>query len=79
MNAPAAAIVLRPPRARDRSRVRRMVTDTGKFRPDEVDVAVEVFDGATAEPGVDYHALGAYDEDRLIGFTLFGPVPRLTP
>jgi len=75
MNAPAAAIVLRPPKARDRSRVRRMVTDTGKFRPDEVDVAVEVFDGATAEPGVDYHALGAYDEDRLVGFTLFGPVP----
>jgi ribosomal protein S18 acetylase RimI-like enzyme len=52
-----------------------MVIATGKFRLDEVDVAVEVFDDATSEPGVDYHALGAYDDDRLVGFTLFGQVP----
>lgn len=75
MNAPATALVLRAPRARDRASVRRMVADTGRFRPDEVEVAVEVFDDATREPGADYHALGAYDDERLVGFTLFGPVP----
>ncbi len=68
-------IVLRAPRAADRDRVHAMVEATGVFRPDEVDVALEVFDDAVAAPGVDYHALGAYDDDRLVGFTLYGPTP----
>lgn len=69
---------MRAPRAHDRSRVRPMVAATERFRPDEIDVAVEVFDDATREPGVDYHALGAYQDDRMVGFTLFGPVPCTT-
>ena len=68
-------IALRAPRAEDRDLVHAMVEATGVFRPDEVDVALEVFDDAVAAPGVDYHALGAYDDDRLVGFTLYGPTP----
>jgi ribosomal protein S18 acetylase RimI-like enzyme len=56
--------------------VAEIVRATGVFRPPEVEIALEVFDGAVAKPGVDYHALGAYDEsDRMIGFTCFGPTP----
>jgi ribosomal protein S18 acetylase RimI-like enzyme len=70
-----SVIVLRAPRAEDRDRVHAMVEATGVFRLEEVAVALEVFDDAVAAPGVDYHALGAYDEDRLVGFTLYGPTP----
>jgi len=72
----AAPLALRPPRPSDRSRVAEIVRATGVFRPAEVDIALEVFDGAMAKPGVDYHALGAYDEsDRMIGFACYGPTP----
>lgn len=70
-----SVIALRAPRAEDRDRVRGMAEATQVFRPDEVDVALEVFDDAIAAPGVDYHALGAYDDERLVGFTLYGPTP----
>lgn len=76
MSVTAAPLALRPPRPSDRRRVAEIVRATGVFRPAEVDIALEVFDGATAKPGVDYHALGAYDETgRLIGFTCYGPTP----
>lgn len=55
--------------------VRTMVAATGVFRPEEVEVAVEVFDDAVARPGVDYHGLGAYEGTRLIAFTLYGKTP----
>lgn len=70
-----SVLTLRAPRAVDRDRVRAMVEATGVFRPNEVDVALEVFDDAMAAPGIDYHLLGAYDDDRLVGFTAFGPTP----
>jgi ribosomal protein S18 acetylase RimI-like enzyme len=76
MSARTASIRLRTPRAADRARVAEMVAATGAFRPDELDVALEVFDDAVAQPGADYHALGAYDDDdRLVGFTCYGPTP----
>jgi ribosomal protein S18 acetylase RimI-like enzyme len=75
MSATGAAVILAAPSAADRARVRPMVDATGVFRPDEVDVAVEVFDDAVARPGTDYHALGAYEDDRLVGFALFGRTP----
>jgi len=56
--------------------VHDIVRATGVFRPAEVDIALEVFDGATQRPGVDYHALGAYDDaGQLIGFACFGHTP----
>jgi ribosomal protein S18 acetylase RimI-like enzyme len=75
MKATGAAVILAAPTAADRRRVRPMVEATGVFRTDEIDVAVEVFDDAVARPGVDYHGLGAYDGDRLVGFALFGKTP----
>ncbi|MGD2134646.1 MAG: GNAT family N-acetyltransferase [Gemmatimonadales bacterium] len=74
MSAITPVIDVRAPRVRDRSRVRHLVAATDRFRQDEIDVAVEVFDDATREPGVDYHGLAAYQGDGLVGFTLFGPV-----
>jgi ribosomal protein S18 acetylase RimI-like enzyme len=53
-----------------------MVRATGVFRPSEVEIALEVFDGAVARPGADYRSLGANDPaGRLTGFTLYGPTP----
>ncbi len=75
MSAADAVVTLGPLAAVDRNRVRAMVTATGVFRPDEVAVAVEVFDDATTRPGADYYGLGAYEADRLIGFTLYGRTP----
>jgi ribosomal protein S18 acetylase RimI-like enzyme len=75
MSATELVTTLGPLRAADRQRIPAMVDATGVFRPDEVDVAVEVFDGAVTQPGVDYHGIGAYEDDRLVGFALFGQTP----
>ncbi len=75
MTIPSPVIVLGPPRASDRDRVEEMVRAAGVFRPDEVAIALEVFDGAVEHPGADYHGLCAFDGDTLVGFTLFGPTP----
>lgn len=71
----ADGMVLRPPLPADRPRVREIVEASGVFRPDEVTIALEVLDGAIAAPGRDYWAVGAYRNDRLVGFAAFGPVP----
>ena len=65
----------RPPRASERAEVAEIVRGTGVFRPDEVDVALEVFDSFCEAPNVDYHALGAYAGGRMAGFALYGPTP----
>jgi ribosomal protein S18 acetylase RimI-like enzyme len=71
----AEAVALRPPSAADRVRVREIVEASGVFRPDEVAIALEVFDGAVAAPAKDYWAVGAYEDGHLVGFATFGPVP----
>lgn len=66
----------RPPEARHRQQVSDIVAATGVFRPDEVDVALEVFDGFCESPGTDYWAVGAYvGPDELAGFAFYGPTP----
>ncbi|MGD2154097.1 MAG: GNAT family N-acetyltransferase [Gemmatimonadales bacterium] len=66
----------RAPGPEDRPRVAQAVAATGMFRPDEVDVALEVFDDYCQAPGQDYHALAAYgDSGELAGFAFFGPTP----
>jgi ribosomal protein S18 acetylase RimI-like enzyme len=66
----------RPPEPADRPRVAQAVEATGVFRPDEVDVALEVFDDYCRAPGQDYYAVAAYGgADELAGFALFGPTP----
>lgn len=70
------AVSLRAPAADDRERVRAIVEASGVFRPDEVPIALEVFDGAVAAPGRDYWAVGAYGDDgQLVGFAAYGPTP----
>lgn len=75
MTASDVVLTLRPPRVADRARVARLVEAAGVFRSDEVAVAVEVFDGAAQQPGVDYYGLCAFDGETLTGFVLFGPTP----
>jgi ribosomal protein S18 acetylase RimI-like enzyme len=70
-----ATIALRPPVAADRARVRWLVESAGVFQLDEVPVALEVFDDAVASPGSDYRPIGAYDDEALVGYAIFGPVP----
>jgi ribosomal protein S18 acetylase RimI-like enzyme len=76
MTARGSGLRLKAPRTGDRDRVLRVVEATGVFRPEEVAIAMEVFDGAVEGPGVDYHAVGAFDDDdALVGFTCYGPTP----
>ncbi len=52
------------------------MTATGIFRPDEREVALEVFDDFCEAPGQDYHALAACSgPNELVGFALYGPTP----
>lgn len=72
----------------ERGRVREILDATGVFRPDEVDVALELFDEATNGVGrdarqvgttdavdADYELLGAYADGTLAGYACFGPTP----
>ena len=70
-----AATALRAPSVRDVERARQIVEQTGVFRSDEIGIAEEVFREAVDRPGKDYYALGAFEDDRLVGFTCFGPTP----
>lgn len=63
------------PGAQDRGRIRAIVEATGVFRPEEVDIALEVFDGGVARPGVDYTNVAAYAGDVLVGWAAYGRTP----
>lgn len=76
------------PRADERGRVREILAATGAFRPDEVEVALELFDEATSDapheapggaravvPASDYELVGAYADDTLAGYACYGPTP----
>jgi ribosomal protein S18 acetylase RimI-like enzyme len=64
------------PRRSHRPQVAAIVADTGIFRPDEIDVALEVFDAYCDAPGQDYSATAAFaGPDELAGFALYGPTP----
>jgi GNAT superfamily N-acetyltransferase len=63
--------------AADRGRIEEITRAVGLFRPDEIPVALEVFDeavraGPRAEP---YAALGADVDGRLAGWICWGPTP----
>jgi len=60
--------------AADRHRIEEISRAVGLFRADEITVALEVFDGATAG-SPDYIALGAEHEGRLAGWICWGPTP----
>ena len=78
MSRAVAALTHRPLEARDRARVEDMTRASPMFRPDEVTVALDVFDAATgngrrADP--DYRTLGAVAEGLLVGWICWGPTP----
>ena len=58
----------------DRGRIDAISRAVGLFRPDEIAVALEVFDGAAAG-SPDYLALGAEHDGRLAGWICWGPTP----
>jgi ribosomal protein S18 acetylase RimI-like enzyme len=55
-----------------RGRLREILDATTVFRPDEVTVALEVFDEALTG---DYEFLGGFDNDDLIAYACFGATP----
>ena len=55
-----------------RERLREILDATAVFRPDEVSVALELFDEG---PSGDYEFLGAFDDDNLIAYACFGATP----
>ena len=65
---------LRPVGHAQRAPLERLTAATGLFRPDEVAIAVELLDDALAGDD-DYRFLGAYADDRLVGYACWGPTP----
>src|SRR5207247_3790193 len=68
---------LRPVDHAQRAPLERLTAATGLFRPDEVAIAVELLDDALAGDD-DYRFLGAYADDRLVGYACWGPTPGTT-
>jgi D-alanine-D-alanine ligase len=74
----AIAPLIRPLSVSDRDRVEAMTRATGAFRPDEVSVAMQVFDaaigvGRARDP--DYETAGAEIDGTLSGWICWGPTP----
>lgn len=62
-------------RGNDRNAVRSIVERTLFFRPDEVDVAVELVDEHLSRGEASgYHFVFAEIEDRVIGYACYGPI-----
>ncbi len=62
----------------DRSRVEVMTRATTLFRPEEIPVALDVFDAATGvgrRPDPDYETAGAEVDGVLAGWIVWGPTP----
>ena len=69
-------------RPENRARLAELLVNTGAFHADEVEVALSLFDlahrvGGTGagEAPPDYEFVGAFEEERLIGYACFGPTP----
>ena len=65
---------LRPVGRAQRAPLERLTAATGLFGPEEVAIAVELLDDALAGDN-DYRFLGAYADDRLVGYACWGPTP----
>jgi GNAT superfamily N-acetyltransferase len=69
-------------RSENRARLAELLLDTGAFHADEVEVALSLFDlslraadaGAPETPP-DYEFVGAFEDERLVGYACFGPTP----
>jgi len=71
-------------RPRDRARVAELLVSTAAFSPDEIDVALQLFDVTVRDEGAtgaddahvpDYEFTGAFEGERLLGYACAGPTP----
>ena len=78
------SIRLGPLRPRDRARVAELLESTAVFSPEEIDVALQLFDASVADAGAagaddaqlaDYEFTGAFEGERLLGYACSGPTP----
>jgi ribosomal protein S18 acetylase RimI-like enzyme len=58
----------------DRDELALLLTTVEQFKPDELDVALELVDAALRDPASGYHAIVAREE-QLAGYICFGPTP----
>ena len=65
---------LRPVGRAHRARLEQLTRETGLFREGEVATAVELLDESLGGDE-DYQFLGAFDDDRLIGYACWGHTP----
>jgi len=62
-------------RAEDREVVRGVVAATGMFRPNELDVAVDLVDERLARGDASgYHFVFAEEAGRVVGYVCYGPI-----
>ncbi|MFQ5890159.1 MAG: GNAT family N-acetyltransferase [Gemmatimonadota bacterium] len=73
----AGTVTLAAVEASHRERIRQILEDTGVFRYDEVNVALEVLDVYLSQAGqTDYYIIGAFSEKgELVGYACYGPTP----
>jgi ribosomal protein S18 acetylase RimI-like enzyme len=72
---PSVSLRLLPDR-NDPGHVRRISTASGYFRPDEVDVAVELVEEALEKGDASgYHFIFAETDNLIAGYCCFGPIP----
>lgn len=72
---PAALPAIRPLQLRDRAVLHQLLTKDGLFTREEVSVALELIDGALADPGGEYRVLCAELAGVLAGYVCYGPTP----
>lgn len=72
----SSGISIRWCRPEDRQIVLSFLSETGFFRPDEIDIAREVLDGALAEgPTGHYQSFVAEMDGQTVGWICYGPTP----
>ena len=72
---PSAPTLREHVRQDDAAAVRRLVSGTGFFRPDEGDVAVELVEARLNQGAASgYHFVFAEDSDRVVGYACHGPI-----
>jgi ribosomal protein S18 acetylase RimI-like enzyme len=65
---------LRPVARAHRAPLEQLTRGTGLFREEEVATALELLDESLAQDD-DYRFVGAFEDDRLIGYACWGPTP----
>jgi ribosomal protein S18 acetylase RimI-like enzyme len=65
---------LAPLRPEDRARLRELLVSTRAFNAEEVEVALSLLDLSADDPS-SYEFIGAFDDERLMGYACFGPTP----